>query len=508
MRERADRDAARASRETDGERRTPAPEQARVLALQQSAGNRAVSALLSRQGAPPAPAAGTQAAAEADALRTLGLLRDTYHLMLNSPDVRVHNTALMMDPPGEREQGGRVRATPMTLRSDSAALVARNGKTAATTAYYFYGTHEDNTHEFGPNTLGTIEGGVTVVIRGTRSDGTTQTSDDIIETLVHETSHIIVKDYGEHPGTSTDAGSFDRYRDEFRSYFLAPNSTFAAIADPDARATAIRNHIVGASAGAGSYADLDKAFWAAPLDTNQFHHDALAHKRPDGFNLDNSPYLDRLVHLLRDEQAGGASVEDVLFQVAILSPKERGEAAGATLIATLLTALPARDADRIQRALTSPAAVGYGHELNPSESPRVTALLDAITARSPDGITDAYKACNPTERGELAANAHFMTWVRRALPSELLMRTCVTCMVRGGSFVYFDRVRVFAQACSDAAGQATMPDPLRAALRALPFEVRIAYFGLCQDDYAARVEPLQDPVKREVRAILRGDAEP
>jgi hypothetical protein len=101
-----------------------------------------------------------------------------------------------------------------------------------------------------------------------------------------------------------------------------------------------------------------------------------------------------------------------------------------------------------------------------------------------------------------------VTWLRRALPSELLMRTCVTCMVRGGSFVYFDRVRVFAQACSDAAGQATMPDPLRAALRALPFEVRIAYFGLCQDDYAARVEPLQDPVKREVRAILRGDAEP
>jgi hypothetical protein len=506
--ERADRDSAHAGRETVGERRAPAPEHARVLALQQSAGNLAVSALLSRQAAPPAPTAGTQAAAEAEALRTLVLLRDTYYLMLKSPDLRVHNTALMMDPPGEREQGGRVRATPMTLRSDSATLVARNGKDPAATAYYFYGAHQDNTHEDDTTTLGTIQGGSTVVIRGTRSNGSTQTSDNIIETLVHETSHILVKDYGEHPGTSTDAGSFDRYRDEFRSYFLAPHSTFAAIADPDARAAAIRDHIVGASAGAGSYPDLDKAFWAAPLDTNQFHHDVLAHKRPDGFNLDNSPYLDRLVHLLRDEQAGGASVEDVLFQIAILSPKERGEAAGATLIATLLVALPARDAARIQRALTSPTAVGYGRELNPGESARVTALLDAITARTPDGITDAYKACNPTERGELAANAYFVTWLKRALPSELLMRTCVTCMIHGGSFVYFDRVRVFAQACSDAAGQPTMPDPLRAALRALPFEVRIAYFGLCQDDYAARVEPLQDPVKREVRAILRGDAEP
>ena len=28
----------------------------------------------------------------------------------------------------------------------------------------------------------------------------------------------------------------------------------------------------------------------------------LAHRRPDGFNLDNSPYLDRLVHLLRDAE--------------------------------------------------------------------------------------------------------------------------------------------------------------------------------------------------------------
>jgi len=42
MRERAERDAARPGRETSGERPAPAPEQARVLALQQSAGNQAV----------------------------------------------------------------------------------------------------------------------------------------------------------------------------------------------------------------------------------------------------------------------------------------------------------------------------------------------------------------------------------------------------------------------------------------------------------------------------------
>jgi hypothetical protein len=500
----------------ESERRRPRPEperdapeasrpgaHAEVLALQRGAGNRAVAGLLGRQGAPAVPAAGTPAAAEAEALRTLGLLRDTYHLMLRSPDVRIHNTALLMDPPGERPQGGKVRAKAMTQRSDSATLVAARGENPATTAYYFYGGQQDNEHSFGPNTMGTTEGDGTVVIRGRNSAGVSETSDGIINSLVHETSHILVADYGEHPGTKLSAGSFDRYRDEFRAYFVAPHSNFAAIADEDARAIAIRDHMVGTSAGTGSYSDLDAAYWAQPA----FKAQVDAHKRPDGFNLDNSPYLDRLVRLLRDQQAGKATVEETLFQVAILAPGERAEAAGATLIAGMLARLPAADADRVRRALVAPAAVGYGRELNPTESPRVTALLDAIVTKVPEQIVEAYRLCNPADRGSLAS-AYLLEWVRRALPNELLLRTCVIGMVYGGSFVYFDRVRVFAQACSAAAGAAAMPEPLRVALRALSFEVRIAYYGLCADDYAARVEPLPEPVRVEVRAVLRGDREP
>ena len=81
-------------------------------------------------------------------------------------------------------------------------------------------------------------------------------------------------------------------------------------------------------------------------------------------------------------------------------------------------------------------------------------------------------------------------------------------MVQGRSFVYFERVRAFLVACIDAAAAAEMPEPLRTALRALTFEVRIAYIGLCHDDYDAHVQPLQAPVRNEVRAILRGDREP
>jgi hypothetical protein len=503
MRESERRRRAEPVRDAAEEPRTPA--HAQLLALQRSAGNRAVAGLLGRQAAPPVPA--PPAAAEAEALRTLGLLRDTYYLMLRSPEARVRNTAQLMDPPGERPQGGKVRTKPMTLRSDSAALVAERGDNPATTAYYFYGSHQDNEHSFGPTTMGTTEGDGTVVIRGRHSSGVSETSEGIIESLVHETSHILVADYGEHPGTKTDAGSFDRYRDEFRAYFVAPNSTFAAIANEDDRAAAIRDHLVGTTAGTSTYPDLDRAYWAQPHATNRFRAQVLGHKRPDGFNLDNSPYLDRLVRLLRDQQAGKATVEETLFQVALLAPNERAEAAGATLIAGMLARLPAGDADRVRRALVAPAAVGYGRELNPTESPRVTALLDAIVARVQDQITEAYKACNPGDRASLAT-AELLVWLRRALPSELLMRTCVIGMIYGGSFVYFDRVRVFAQACSAAAGAVAMPEALRVALRALSFEVRIAYYGLCADDYAARVEPLSEPVKTEVRAVLRGDREP
>ena len=122
----------------------PAPSLPRILQLQRSAGNQAVTAMLQRQAPPAAPPANAQATAEAEAVQTVGLLRDSHRLMLASPEQRIRNTAQMMDAPGERSGGHRVSATPMTVRSDSAQLVAERGDNAATTTYYFYGTHQDN----------------------------------------------------------------------------------------------------------------------------------------------------------------------------------------------------------------------------------------------------------------------------------------------------------------------------------------------------------------------------
>ena len=436
------------------------------------------------------------------------LIRDTYKQMLLSPETKIRNTALMMDEPGTPPGGKRVRATPMTKRSDSADLNLKHGTDASKTAYYFYGTKQDNEQEDDLDTLGTIEGDGTIVIRGKDpTSGALRSHSDIVGTLVHETSHIIVKDYGEHPKTATDAGSFDRYKDEFRAYFIEPHSSFSGMSEDD-RADAIRDHLCGKTAGTGSYSDLDKAFWAEPHDTNQFRKDVLLHKRPDGFNLNNSPYLDRLVHLLRAQKDGKVTVEESLFQISVLSPAERTEAAGSTLIPKLLAGLPAAEAERIRKALNSPASVHFGKEINPNSSPRVTAFLEAVTARVPEQITETYKACNPQDRADLEANAHFISWLGRVLPDQIVMRTIIKCMCAGRSFVFFERVRVFLLACTDAAGATEMPDELRKALKALTFEVRIAYYGLCSDDYEARVQPLQPAVRNQVAAILRGDAEP
>jgi hypothetical protein len=483
----------------------PAPPMPRILALQRSAGNRAVSSMLARQAPATAPAV---AAAEQSAVESLALIRDSYKQMLVSTEPRIKNTALMMDAPGSPPGGKRVRATPMTLRSDSADLNLKHGTDPNTTSYYFFGTKQDNEHERVQDLLGTIEGENTIVIRGKApGTGALRTHEEVIGTLVHETAHILVADYGEHPGTSTDAGSFDRYKDEFRAYFLEPHSSFTGMAE-DARADAIRDHLVGTAAGTGGYADLNQSYWATPHDTNQFRKDVLAHRRPDGFNLNHSPYLDRLFHLLRAQKEGKATVEDSLYQITVLSPAERTEAAGATLIAKMLADLPGPEAERLKKALNSPAAVQYGKELNPNASPRVTAFLEAIPARVPEPITEGYKACNPQDRADLQHNAHFLAWLRRVLPDELVMRTCITVMTGGRSFLFFERARLFISACVDATAATEMPDELRNSLKALTFEARLAYIGLCKDAYEAHVLPLQPAVRNEVSAILRGDREP
>ena len=194
-------------------------------ALQASAGNRAVAraVTLSRApAAPAAPAAAAQAAAEAEAVETIGRLRTRTSTCAPARSCGSATRPSCSTSRATQGQGHRMRAEPMTLRSDSAQLVTDRADNAASAAYFFRGIRQDNELKHGPTTLGTING-TTLLVRGRGSSGTWQPEDDIVGTFVHEASHVLVADYGEHPGTKTDAGSFDRYKDEFRAYFVEPS---------------------------------------------------------------------------------------------------------------------------------------------------------------------------------------------------------------------------------------------------------------------------------------------
>jgi hypothetical protein len=55
--------------------------------------------------------------------------------------------------------------------------------------------------------------------------------------------------------------------------------------------------------------------------------------------------------------------------------------------------------------------VGYGREINPNGSAQVTAFLDAVLAKDPGRITEAYRNVPAVHRGTLQLNAHLLTWL-------------------------------------------------------------------------------------------------
>jgi hypothetical protein len=477
----------------------------RAAALSALGGNQAVARAVrvARDAtAPPTPAAAAQAAQEAEAVNTVGRLRTAHQHMAHHAELRVRNTEQLFDPPGSPPQGRRMRAEPMTLRSDSAQLVADRNENPAVDAYFFRGVHQDNEFKMDQDTLGTIDGS-TLLVRG-RESGTWRTEDDMISTFVHEASHVLVADYGEHPGTSTNAGSFDRYTDEFRAYFVEPG--FSAGVVGDARAAAIKTQLVGTALGTGGYSDLNANYWATPA--TPFKAQVDGHLRPDGFNLNNSAKLDRLVHLLRELAARTSTLDDVLFQISVLTPDERTETAAATLLTTLLARVAAADAGRIRSALTSPAAVGFGHDLNPHDSAKVTALLSAIVGGDEEAIKQAYRDCTSTDKGAVYMNAHVLAWIRYAMPSDVIKRANVIVMLNTGSVAQYDATAELQRQLYDAHGAAALPEPLRAALRAMSFNGKLSFYQFGDEAYRFAVNPLPDAFKREVISILRAEREP
>ena len=267
--------------------------------------------------------------------------------------------------------------------------------------------------------------------------------EDVIGTLVHETSHIIVADYGEHPKTSTDAGSFDRYKDEFRAYFIEPHSTFTGHGGGRARRRDPR--APRAARPWASAATPTSTRRSGPSRTTRTSSARTCSRTAPGRLQPQQQPVSRPARAPAARAEGGQGDGRGLAvpDHASSPPPSAPRRPAATLIPKLLAGLPGPEAERLKKALTSPATVQFGKEINPNASPRVTAFLEAVTGARARADHRDLQGLQPAGPRRPRANAHFLSWLRRVLPDELVMRTCITCMTGGRSFVFFERVRVF-----------------------------------------------------------------
>jgi hypothetical protein len=514
--------AGRASTRIEEEpaRRGPEAAQADLIALQRQVGNRAVARLLARDaapaqavpGAPPAPANPAVAAVEAEAAETVRRCQAALVTMSRSKDPTERDTAELF-----LGTTPRLHFTTMTLRSDSEAIRAKRLEAPGSMAYFFQGptqspwdgtaTIPPKTIRFEPNTNGTIDGD-TIVVRGRRQSGAWQSEDDLIGTFEHESSHILVASYGEHPDTSGHSDSFDRYKDEFRAYFVQTRGHYSA-QPPDERWKSIRKHLVGTDATHGGYEDLRKRYWSDPA----FQAQVDAHHAPDGFNVHNSVRLDALFRLL-----GAADVatrmDEVILAVLALEPSERAEANASGLIQRLANAVGTDEGARIRRALSTPGAGDYPAQIAAVQhEPKVAAFLRAVALNRDDEIKTTHAALSATERARLAFDAAVWVYVDHHVPSPRT-RACVYAMVVTGVTTQFDAMANVLEQCfvayigsrpNDTAGP---PADLLASLRRLGFTARLVLFRSVPDARAQFVDPLPDSIKRPVLAILRGDRDP
>jgi hypothetical protein len=364
--------------------------------------------------------------------------------------------------------------------------------------------------------MGTIDTSVappTILVRGRLSNGDWQGANDIIGTFVHEASHILVSSYGQHPQTDTDASSFDRYKDEFRAYWVEPyGHHWNQLPAGDEKAFAIRDHMVGKAATPPTgYPDLQNKYWSNAA----FKAQVDAHRQPDGFNLTNNPNLDRLFQLLG---AGLAGVDAVLSHIVrVMTPAERAEANSSPLIDQKIASYHDADAEtRVHNALRFPRTDELSRELNPNNSPRIAALLEALALRDVEQIKQRFAALTPAERGELTRNAATMVFIDRQIPDTRL-RACLYAMLVTGSVGQFTAMDHFLDACLDAwvvltAGTeqppTATPDSLRAALRSVAYEARLALYRLVEDARRQFVDALPAPINQRVLYALREGSDP
>ena len=102
---------------------------------------------------------------------------------------------------------------------------------------------------------------------------------------------------------------------------------------------------------------------------------------------------------------------------------------------------------------------------------------------------------------------HVLSWIRFAL-ADAAKRANTIVMLNTGSVGQYDAASALQRALAEAHGAPALPEPLRAALRAVSFEGRMNFFEFGDEAYRSAVNPLPDAFRRDVIAILRGDRDP
>jgi len=454
----------------------------------------------------------TRARQESKATETIRRLDSILLYMHRQSNRTTRNTARLFAGEGSRQ--ARFNYDAMTLRHDSDAIVRDRGLDRDEHAFYFFGRTENNMHQHGPNTVGTVQGTDTVLLRGRDRWGIRLTRNDVIATWAHETSHLLTSSYGEHPDTDTDSSSLDRYKDEFRAYWIEPVGRWARMAPNDNKARGIRRHIVGRRRDDPSaYPRLRNRYWN-PANTT-FKNNVDQHLRPDGFNLTNNPNLDRLFNLLQDATMGVGSTDDVLSHIVrVMSPQERNEAVYNQLISTMYQSLSEEDANRIGNALTFPRLASHARQLNPSNSVRISRLLEAIAHQNSDHIKSVYRTLTDAERREVNSNAALLVFIDQQI-SLATQRASTYALVLGGEVSQFDAMEEFLSACQDAQIDAALgdltdvPERIRSRLARLNYRSRLALYRLLRDIRREYIdEGLTEPVRGRLLRALREGGEP
>ncbi len=451
---------------------------------------------------------GTQAQQEAEAATTIAFLNTVHTQMLTHANPTVRNTARLFTSQGG--QPARMHYDAMTPRSDSSAAVTALGLNPADTTMFFYGPTQNNSHQHSRTAIGTIDMAASkILVRRLTASGAEQSADSIMGTFAHETSHVLVASYGEHPNTTSDAASFDRYKDEFRAYWIEPVGHWAAMEPNDDKATAIRNQMVGTSqTSTTGYPSLRNHYWTDPAFKAQVDN----HKRPDGFNLTNNPNLDRLFQLLTGLSGGTSTIETVLNHiVTTMSQAERTQAKDSPLIQRRYQALDEENKNRVMNAIRFPFTHEYARQIDPAGSPRIAAFLEAIISRNDDTIKEGFRQLNSTDFSRVRANSGAVTLFIDIQSPTSIQRAATYAMVMTGQIGQFDAMRNFLGACFDAALEAAVgavtevPATLRTTLQALAYPARLALYRLLEDVRRTFVDTLPAPINRRIlNALLEG----